>query len=284
MSGWWEAYTERPEEWEIDPFHQLARGLVFFGGGAMAGSSKYVDSSLYGNDGDLANFASSQWINHLGRAAFSTNGSNQCAYMGTGNAHLALTGEMSLAFWHKPTNTTSYNALFWNIDGSGSNGYWGLEMGIGQDFRYRFWSGGYHGVSDTDITDTSTWVHVAVVKTGSSGNWTASYYVDGKSHGTGASSTDTNGSVATAGAAVGRLGALGVLYATASFADPAIWNRALSLPEIQLQASGDPMLGGLILPPARKWWPVTSGGGAPSASTWIWSRQHTSQVIGGGAI
>jgi hypothetical protein len=66
--------------------------------------------------------------------------------------------------------------------------------------------------------------------------------------------------------------------------DILIYNRALSPAEIQQLADpSNVMLSGLILPPRRRLWAV-SGGGAPVAKTWIWARQHETQVIGGGAL
>ena len=49
--------------------------------------------------------------------------------------------------------------------------------------------------------------------------------------------------------------------------DPLIYNRALTLPEIQALADpSNAMLSGLLLPPRRVWWPVS--GGATAESAW----------------
>lgn len=47
----------RPNNFELNYSHPLARGLVFAGLGAYAGSSRFHDSSLYGNHGTLTSGA-----------------------------------------------------------------------------------------------------------------------------------------------------------------------------------------------------------------------------------
>ena len=96
---------QRPQSFELDHSHPLARGLVFAGLGRVPHSLVYRDSSLYGNHGTLTNMAVPAtatsgwaWDNFLGRWATRYDGDNDYVSLGTSSI-LKPTGEATWAAW-----------------------------------------------------------------------------------------------------------------------------------------------------------------------------------------
>ena len=265
---------QRPQHFRININAPLAKDLMFAGLGAHAGSTRYHDSSLYGNTGTLTNMDPATdwvWVPELGRLACDfLNTSTQ--YITTPLVHSEIVGTYTLSCWAK-FNSTAVQGLFGTTNATS----WGLYYrDSGQGVRMLCGQ-----VTDSVGWTTATLYHICAIV----GNTEFSVFIFRN----GIDVTSPDGSDGASQSALSSTIAIG--YAPSLtypmngiIGDPMIWKRCLSLCEIQQLADpSNVMLSGLILPPVRKWWPVTSGG-APTASTWLWARQHNSQVIGGGAL
>ena len=234
----------RPANFQLNQNHPLAQGLVFAGLGAMPGSSLYRDSSLYGRDGTLS--GAYAWSANAvtfagGKVSYAAdtiskllNGASQCSISAT-ITPTAISSNHILSTYIESTNNGIILATV-NTD----------EIGI-------YARSTYGDSLQSKITTSSpmslnnTHCITAVIDYA---NDYMSLYVNGD--------VAVEGSVTfietayTMGAA-SYADCIGNRYDDArdfigDIKDVLIHNRALSLPEIQLQASGDPMLSGLILP------------------------------------
>jgi hypothetical protein len=252
---------ERPDNFVLKHDHALAKGLVFAGLGGGRGSLRYTDSSLHKNTGTLTAMDPPSdwvWVPELGRWG---------AFIDENTPHVdtSIVGQdlipnaLTLACWVKSSRNT--NAILSRFAGS----VFEYRMAITSGGRIEF-VGNISGSTRTRDNGAAVWSfgsmhHVAVVLFNfvfMSQLYTAqSYYFNGQFVG----ATNIQGSLSTVAGASSRIGNAGV-WCSATFSDPLIYNRALSLTEIpQLADPSNVMLSGLIQPPRRKYYgflPITT--------------------------
>lgn len=269
--------AQRPRNFRLNPLSHLAQGLVFAGLGKHVGTEHYYDSSLHANHDTLTNMAPSSdwgWANELNRFALGFDGSNDYALA------TVLTDDASLA--------DPFTISCWAIadDTVGGKGIISHQLGANwttPNFIIQRNANAVRAYAPGKWTTTSTITvgepfHCTYTYEGNATR-KCHFYLNGSYVG---SATGILDMVASRGDKlwVGN-GYNG--YFLGDVSDVMVHRRELSLPEIA--ALADPsnvMLSGLLEAPARRWWPVSSGGaGAPA---WMWARQHHSRVIGGGTI
>ncbi len=168
-------------------------------------------------------------------ASLALDGINDYAQINAPSAALALSTSFSLTAWVRRTTTGTYDAIY--NSGTQANKWW-VFIADNSGTKNNALGFGIRGVlevySTQSITDTN-WHHIAVVKSGDTGN-NISFYVDGAAAGTGAVGTVS----VPAGSA--RIGALldGVLAAqfAGNLDDLRIYSRALSAAEVGRLAGG----------------------------------------------
>lgn len=263
---------QRPPHFRLNMQHPLANGLVFAGLGAHAGSTRYHDSSVYGNTGTLTNMGpSSDWvfISELGRFGFTPKDNTEYVSLGRPTP-LITDGPFAFSFWAYWTALTgiSRTMCLWQTTGNSYRcAFYFVNSGSVLQWRTR--SAGGTNTDDYVLTapTTSAWHHWAFVFNGT----TKTVYTDGVVNGS--PSTPTGGialSDSTANVVIGDDYVGGTLQPPAGFtvADWIFRNRALTQTEVLMEADpSNVMLSGLINPPRRKWWPV-AGGTATFKSYW----------------
>lgn len=242
----YEKFDQRPETFDIDRDHSLAKGLVFAGLGQLPGSTRYHDSSVFGNTGTLTGMDPATdwvWSSTLNRMACNFDGSNDEI-----TSAFRLSKPMTLSAWIRGTDVT--NIKTWLFDNASTFVFY-TESG-----KIKAYVGSV--LTGSKTISTNVWYHVCITYTGGALDQFTNGVADGSLTGV----TSTPGTSFRIGyhSTAGRLwgGDIG---------DVCAWNRALTLPEIQ--AITDPsnvMLSGLLQPPRRKWWPVVAGG-TPATSS-----------------
>lgn len=264
--------NERPDQFRLDINHTLANGLAFAGLGAMAGSTLYADSSVYGRHGTIVG-AQHLYMSGVQRNAlyFSANPN----YVSLSNTADVLDGvsTLTIAGWVNTTDQLLQGSPAWINNGHTTP----FDIILGSYGRTTtvFIAGSSRSGPVTSPAH-GVWGHRCITWDGSM----IRIYLNGV-----LLDSDAYSTAIPATSNLIRIGqkANGTDRQFYGYmADNMIWvGRALSLPEIQQLADpSNVMLSGLILPPARKWWPVVSGG-APSGFLPAWIRSR-SQVIGGG--
>lgn len=155
----------------------------------------------------------------------SFNGSSQYGSIGTGNG-LSLTGEMTMAAWLNTNQLTNYVYALANSNGSSHN--YGLAVNYPVKRFYAVWGGAVIINSTFDIL-ANTWYHVAAVRSGSAGNWTAKLYVNGSLNATATTAVNPPGS--DYWTHVGSMVTTSRVW-TGPLDEVCIWNRALSAADI----------------------------------------------------
>jgi hypothetical protein len=240
---------ERPDNFVLKHDHALARGLVFAGlGGGGIGSSRYIDSSGYGNNGTLTSMVPSEdWVWERGRWVLDFDGSNDRVAV----ARPAINVPMTLSCWVRQEDAAT-------------NVRYAIVVRTADDrFRSIYVAGNRLYIRERDASGTQT---TAFSSTVTVGGWThicgvipsitARYgYVDGVLR---ISNTTYTADVAdSTGLRIGiNAGSAGDAF-LGRIADPLIYNRVLSLPEIQQLADpSNTLLSGLIQPPRRKYYGI----------------------------
>lgn len=255
--GVYSSLTQRPPNFELNPYSPLATGLVFAGLGRITGSTHYRDSSPCGNHGTLTLMDAATdwgWGNNIGRWCVNLDGSND---------YIVATipwkgGPTTIASWCRPTGFVQYGRL--------------VEIGANDGIALVFdatgkvqiqWGSTPVITSPSSIVD-SNW-HCVVGHSGpnaaggASGNY--NLWVDGVV----GTPVSQNPPAAKTALNIGRYGGGGYVF-TGDISDLLIYDRILSNAEIY--AISDPsnvMLSGLVLPPRRRLWAV-SGGAAPAVT------------------
>ena len=252
MSKLWT--RNRPAFPRIDRQAPLAKGLVFAGLGGGASTLHYSDASGYGNHGVLTNMDPPTdwvWVQELGRWGVDGDGSNDLIAI---QRQPVGAETITLAAWiYHRGGGNSFGRLFDNGKLVGFCEVSNERMGISSD-------GFATGVLYCDVSSLTldTWTHWAAVR---NSDGTATHFQNGTALTSGASGTPAAG---TTGASLLNRAA-GDRAWDGLLADAAIYNRALSLPEIQQLADpSNVMLSGLILPPRRRLF--ASAGGAPAVN------------------
>lgn len=114
-----------------------------------------------------------------GVRALDFDGVNDCVRCGSA-LNASLQGVCSYSFWGKFRRRVGVNALLSNIAASGERGQ---QLEIGRSMNRLAWLQNGQSVDATStgsITDAN-WHHVVVVRTGSAGAWTITFWIDGAS-------------------------------------------------------------------------------------------------------
>lgn len=276
--------AQRPDQFTLNASHTLAQGLVFAGLGQIPGSTRYHDSSVFGNTGKLTNMdPATDWVPALGRYA-----THQGVSGGAGEyieipASLGISSltALSIGGWQKVIGGEQFHSLLYNAnsvlsartlysDNTGIETYWGSRT-------WRFcvqltaspWaveaSGGTVGTSWTHVLGT---FDASVIRLFINGNLVAE-------------NAGTSVSIQAFSKWFSGQNTSNADYNNFQSADLVAYNRAIPLAQVQQLADpSNVMLSGLINPPRRKWWPVAAGG-TPATFKAVWAARRR-QVIGGG--
>lgn len=219
---------------------RLRAGLVghWIGGGS---GLTWMDRSGYGNHGTLTN--GPVWT--LGprgtQAGMSFDGSDDFVGVGSG---VVLSGQCTAAAWVCFRSLSSTGVIFSNTTAGGSGLEFQFEAGRTSGKLSVVWDNAVIGYNTTTLS-ISQWYHVAIVRSGSAGSWTATFYLNGSKDGS--ASTASNPIASGVAYSIGRPGAFNAQYLNAITADVRAYNRALSAAEVALLAS--PSFSPVIQPP-----------------------------------
>lgn len=229
----------RPNNFELNQQHPLARGLVFAGLGAYAGSGRYHDSSAYGKHG-TRNTGITSISHQLGRRLVQVN-TLQGITLPSVDLYKFTTSPFSISMLAMSlTPQWSRYILQYDSGSTAPYGIWISDSGTsGIKFRH-----------NSNGTDEITYTHSPVGMQHITGVWDGagnSYlYVNGQLKKTG-STSGTEISYSTFGAQ-----RIEIPYVNWSgvVGDIVIHNRVLTHPEVRTLANlADPMLSGLIREP-----------------------------------
>ena len=257
--------SERPDNFQLNLQHPLAGSLAFAGmGGLGFGSSLYYDSSLYRNDGTLTGYSAgtvpTSWSRALGRACLNFDGTGYVD-LGYPNSINLSGGYWSILGWVYVSVPVNYAGIFgFNNTGicteSGSAGTWAGEQGGNTLAGSGFGTG----------LSVGTWVHLAVVQTGTTGG-TMSCYTNG---------IQTFSPQADSGNLTASKNYIGKGYASfkGMLADGIVLNRIASNSLISRLADPSNVMldtGGscLLLPPKRRLFASAASGGGQAWTTAI---------------
>jgi hypothetical protein len=271
---------ERPEDFELNTDCQLAQGLVFAGFGRHTKTTRYHDSSLYGNHGTLTNMdPATDWVldGTLGRFTVELAGSNQHVELANTAQPTAYTLMAFVTGF--PYGSGGYSVLHRAVEVSDYERTYRFDIGPYNSIELATRAGGTsYGASCTVAGDgfygvsgaSANWHHVAVTWNGS-----AQFYRNGTAKAT------SSGSVSAIGNPVNAVHRIGLCTDNGGdfvgkLADVLVYHRALSPVEIrQLADPSNVMLSGLILPPKRRLWAVSLGGVTPA---------YRNLIVGGGVL
>lgn len=196
-----------------------------------AGNGTTTLTDLSGsNTGTLTNMdAATDWVADTGAGgvrALDFDGSNDCVRCGTG-INASLLSEITISGWFKFRNRSSVNGFLGNGAAGGSGGF---AFEIGRTANKLGWlqnSNTIDAVSTGIITDAN-WHHIVLVRTGSTGSWTITFYIDNASS---AHSTSANPAplVNNGQFTIGRYGDFsGGFNSSCLMDDLRVWNQALN--------------------------------------------------------
>jgi hypothetical protein len=269
---------ERPENFELNTDCQLAQGLVFAGLGRHTKTTRYHDSSLYGNHGTLTNMDPATdwvWSNELQRLVLDFVAAQ---YVECPPLRSVISGPtFTMSVWFKWLSGSLYCQPMGSESDQNSATESACFFGDGGG-TMRFIARGCtiaHG--STPFTGTAGWQHLVGLQT------QVGYvylYINGKEEGRSTYPANFNAVTAVPLTVGGRHPTMtnynSIYDLVGLVSDPLIHNRPLSAAEIAILANrSDPMLGGLILPPKRRLWGVSLGGVTPA---------YRNLILGGGVL
>lgn len=230
----------RPAQFELDYSHPLAKGLVFAGLGANAGSTRYQDSSVFGKSCSLSNMEpNTDWVNLNGRRGL---------YFG-GTDESVIIPQSARSAWSSSAFTLMYIFRY----ASGSYPYvFGYRRGLSNQIRHDrdaviLYNASTQYTRVNGITYSPGVIyHEAVVVA----NDLMAVYHNGVSVGTfGQQATPASVDMSLANEfEIGR-GYHDGSYMIGEVADFCVWNRAISATEIrQLADPSNVMLSGMLKP------------------------------------
>lgn len=173
------------------------------------------------------------WVASGNRIALDFDGTNDYANLGS-NTNSLTQGVLSINGWFRLLALSTRAAITSNVMTGGANGF---TLEIGRTASKLSW---LQNGSTVDATSTGTvpdtgWHHISVVRTGLTGGWTITFYIDGvsSSHTTTINPVGSNGNLS-----LGRYGDFVAFGYAAMHCDAfQMHNRALSQSEINLLAS-----------------------------------------------
>ena len=191
------------------------------------------DQSGFKNNGTLTNgptFAASQ-----GKYAMSFDGTDD--YVDTGTQLPAMTSTMSIGFWINTSNIGGSRAIACQAVSSSACNFcitYGFSTGAGKMNWWNDFSGTAY--DSTSTINNGAWRHVVGVRTGSTGNWTITWFIDGRKDASGSLANNPQ-NPSTPNFTIGRFGAYSGYYLNATLDDVRIYNRVLSPDEIRTLAT-----------------------------------------------
>lgn len=156
--------------------------------------------------------------------AYDFSGSAQYVDLGTG---ISQSGEMTVSAWINADSVSSVSQVVSNGDGSNQN--WTFEVGRTSG-KLSVVQGGALVLTGSATLSTSTWYHVALIRSGSTGDWTLTLYLNGVADAS--ATTATNPSGGTLKTVVGALGDLSSHMYNGRVDDVRIYNDNLSADQI----------------------------------------------------
>lgn len=255
---------ERPENFEIDPRHPLADGLVFAGLGRHTGSVLYHDSSLFGNAGTLTNMdPPTDWVFDptMGRWGLDfLAASSQTVQAGftVGAVPLTISG-----WCYLPTTSGTHYIASCCTSAVANNSFALFVINGTLYARSRTTT----GVSGTVAgVPANTWFHACGLFVSATERYAVLNGVSGAAQTTSSTPTSIDRTI------IGNSGGAGTSFYDGQLADILIHSRALSLPEIQALADPSSVMLSLgggdsgLLTYRRRSWAVSM----PSAFPWLY--------------
>lgn len=165
------------------------------------------------------------------RAALLFDGTDD--YVGLGsNSSIQLSGEMTTASWVKfNSDYTSVQTIISNIASGGTNCTYHLEFGRTDNKFTWIQNGGSVDATSTGSISDNNWHHIAAIRTGSTGSWDISFYIDGVFDST--THTTENPGASNGNTSLGRAGDFNGNYLNGTLEDMGLFNVALAASEIR---------------------------------------------------
>ena len=260
---------QRPECFILDYSSPLARGLVFAGLGNSPGSVRYKDSSSRHNDGVLTNMVPGEdwtWIDELGRWGLDFETASSKYVSTTFPVQSIGTKSFWISLWTKRSTHTTYMGLV-------ANGQY-LTAGSLCIYFYGTWNVRMYGVAtaNANVPEVQEWEHYCFQRIAGTG---AQIFRNGEQLSVSTSANWTSADLtATYPLKVGARGSSSVSnYYNGIISDVMIGvDRVLSPSEIQILADrSDPMLGGLVKPPKRRYYAITY---SPTTARFLFLKQN----------
>jgi hypothetical protein len=236
---------QRPDQFTLKNDHALARGLVFAGLGASPGSTRYHDSSVFGKHGTLTNMEpSSDWVwDDRGCSSLLCDGTTD--YVSIPSNALYQSAIFSLSLWCRQiSDLGASRSIVAMTQQDGVVTGWNLWYEGTTEIR--FTCPQYNSIANKSGITCANWNHVSATFDGS----TIKIYVNG------VKGTDKTSVTYTPQNRPITIG-LGKYYCNCQVSDFLLYNRVLTLPEIQQLADpSNVTLSGLIQPPKRRYFTV----------------------------
>jgi hypothetical protein len=168
----------------------------------------------------------------------SFNGSSSYIHLGTG---LDVNSALTISAWFN-TDTVLFlpRQILCNCNAAGNQQDYLLEINRTAG-KLGFWWANSIILTGSTALSAGTWYHVAAVRSGSSGNWTAQLWLNGVLDNS--ATTALNPNASSAGTAIGRAGDLASLYFDGLIDEVALWSRALNSTDIRRVMLGLPPVG-----------------------------------------
>ena len=186
------------------------------------------DKSGNGKNGTMTNISTttSPVKGKIGQA-LDFDGANDYVELGTG---LDMNGEMTVSLWISPDIIgVGVSEIIANNNAAGNQQDYNLELNRTAGKLSSVWGSTVIITGNTTLS-VNTWHHAVLVRSGSSGNWTAKIYLDGREDNSATTAVNPNGS--NENTTIGRAGADPLAYFNGKIDDVRIYNRALSANEV----------------------------------------------------
>lgn len=199
-----------------------------------SGGGSVMDGMLR-NNGALSGSPAPAWQDSPLGKALSFNGSSAYVNVGT-DSMLKLPPEMSITAFMNTNNVGSgqQKVIVGNVNAAGNLFPWAIVLNrhASGDIVLIHSDGASTGDFGKNVgLSAGRWYRIGIVRTGTTDNWTVTFYLDGIT--AGAATGTGNPSNTNQTTAIGRFGACSALYWDGSIGDVMLWNRALSASEMQ---------------------------------------------------
>lgn len=187
----------------------------------------WTDLSTTGASGVLTNGPTFDAANG-GSVVF--DGTNDYVYLGT-QLESYGDGAISIFAWARRTSTTPVQSILSNCHPGGAAQDWTLEWGR-TDGKFGVLWGNQVILTSSQSFVANSWYYCGYTRSGSSGNWACSFYVNGILDST-TTGVAFNPSATNVGASIGRLGDVSLHYLNGKVAYAQFYNRALTANEVR---------------------------------------------------